>query len=88
MPKRKKSALKGIFSFLFNNDSKNKKKKKSNNKRKPRAKTQHTRKNKQHGNKNSRRDNRQTPQKIIAIEDLKIEIIKLQMIENYQMKQN
>ena len=63
MPKRKKSALKGIFSFLFNNDSKNKKKKKSNNKRKPRAKTQHTRKNKQHGNKNSRRDNRRTPQK-------------------------
>ena len=63
MPKRKKSALKGIFSFLFNNDSKNKKKKKSNNKRKPRAKTQHTRKNKQHGNKNSRRDNRRAPQK-------------------------
>ena len=39
MPKRKKSALKDIFSFLFNNDSKNKKKKKSNNKRKPRKNT-------------------------------------------------
>ncbi len=63
MPKRKKSALKSIFSFLLNNDSQNKKKKKSKHKRKPNSKSKHTRKSKPHGNKNSRRDNRRAPQK-------------------------
>ncbi len=63
MPKRKKSALKDFFSFLFNNDSKKKIKKKSNHKRKPHSKSQHTKKNKPYGNKNSRRDNKRVPKK-------------------------